>query len=87
MNFKLTRRNVYKRDQGCCRLCGGRLLLNGSAAVYIISVADGGKHEAENIVTAHPNCAEQALIGYYGPLKVLSIADAKVSGYIQAKGW
>ena len=54
--YSKLRRKVYERDGGQCVLCGGA----GAHIHHIIFRSQGGKDEAENLVTLCGSCHENA---------------------------
>lgn len=51
--WETLRRNVLKRDMGCCYLCGR---LGASEVDHLLALADGGTNLPENLASAHPSC-------------------------------
>jgi len=53
---KLTRENVFRRDQFCCQYCGEKLNSTTSTLDHVIPVSRGGRDTWENLVASCKKC-------------------------------
>lgn len=79
-SIPLTRRNLYKRDKGHCRICGKGVKLENCIAAHIVLRSNDGKTTYENMVIAHPKCISHRDLT--APLDVLPIHVP-----IEERGW
>lgn len=81
MTTGLTRKNIFKRDKGRCRICGLPVKsLKESGMAHVVLRAHGGKTVSDNVVTAHEECMRERNPDL--PLKVLPIYVR-----IEDRGW
>lgn len=56
MVFKLSRENIFRRDNFQCRYCGKKLIKRELTCDHIVPRSQGGKKTWKNIVTACKSC-------------------------------
>lgn len=47
---------LFKRDRGCCGICGGRVKRSERSIDHIVPLASGGEHSYKNTQLAHFRC-------------------------------
>ena len=53
---KEERKMVYEKADGCCMLCGQKMLLEDMTLDHIVPLSMGGKDEMANLQAAHREC-------------------------------
>jgi 5-methylcytosine-specific restriction endonuclease McrA len=52
----VSKRDIYKRDKGRCRICGGRVQYHLATLDHVVPLSKGGHHIKDNVQIAHFKC-------------------------------